>query len=177
MMPLSPQDGFSVTVSNRPTLFWYVPATTAKIAEFRLLGNDDQELYHQTIGLSGQAGVVSLTLPDRVTESLLTPNQELRWQFSVTCDPNQPSKNPFVEGVIQRNTPDQALIDRVNQAASASERANVYANAGVWQEAISTLVTQRCLTPTDTALTSSWQNLLKSVRLDNYADEPIVCPR
>lgn len=173
LMPLTPLDNFGATVSNSPTFFWYVPATAAKTAEFALLDANDQMLYKTTIKLTGQPGIVGFNLPTTIATSVLGIGKDYYWQFSVVCDPEQPSVNPFVEGVVQRLQPEAALISQLN-GASLNDRPQIYAAAGIWQDAIATAVEQRCTSPQDLNLKLNWTRLLQSVKLEEFAQEPLT---
>ncbi|WP_421655075.1 DUF928 domain-containing protein [Leptothermofonsia sp. ETS-13] len=174
LMPLTPIDGFSATTSNSPTFFWYVPPTSAQMAEFALLDGNDSQLYRTTIALPGTAGVVSYTVPEKVTTSVLKTGQDFYWQFTIVCDPGQPSRNPFVEGVVQRIQPSKELVSQLKKAPTAYSRATIYASSGVWQDAIATLAQQRCTNPKDSSSLTSWFTLLQSVQLQEFATEPLI---
>ena len=177
LMPLTPSDSFSATASNSPTFFWYVPKTAARTAEFALLDANDRTLYRTTLNLPGNAGIVSFSLPSSVAASILTVGNDYYWQLSILCDPNQPSINPFVEGVIQRVKPAAALANQLKKA-SPRDRASLYATHGIWQDAIATLAQERCTHPQDQSLVTSWTQLLQSVKLEEFAKEPLTasCP-
>ncbi|PSB25999.1 DUF928 domain-containing protein [Stenomitos frigidus] len=177
LMPLTPSDSFSATVSNSPTFFWYVPKTGAQTAEFALLDETDRTLYKTTLNLPEAAGVLSFSLPTSVAASILTVGKDYYWQFSILCDPNQPSINPFVEGVVQRVKPATTLTNQLKKA-SARDRSTIYATNGIWQDAIATLAQARCTNPQDQNLITSWTHLLQSVKLEDYAQEPLTasCP-
>ncbi len=174
LMPLTPVDGFSATTSNSPTFFWYVPPTSAQMAEFALLDSNDSQLYKATIALPRTAGIVSFTIPEKVTNSVLKTSQDFYWQFTVICDPSNPSRNPFVEGVVQRIQPGKELVSQLKKAPSAYSRATIYASSGIWQDAIATLAQQRCLNPKDSSFLASWVKLLQSVQLQEFAAEPLT---
>lgn len=176
LMPLTPIDNFSATVSSSPTFFWYVPRTAAQTAEFALLDSNDQTLYKTIIKLPNTPGIVSLNLPTNVTSSVLTIGKDFHWQLSLLCDPSQPSVNPFVEGVVQRMKPSAALVSQLKKA-TVHDRPAVYATAGIWQDAIATLAQQRCANPQDPRLAASWSRVLQSVQLEDFAKEPLqFCP-
>ncbi|MBW4696123.1 MAG: DUF928 domain-containing protein [Lyngbya sp. HA4199-MV5] len=177
LMPLTPSDNFSTTLSNSPTFFWYVPKAAAETAEFALLDENDRTLYKTIVSLSGTPGIISVTVPANVTASVLTVGKDFYWQLSILCDPTQPSINPFVEGVVQRTKPDTALTSKLKKAA-LSERSTVYATNGIWQDAIATLAQARCAKPQDQGVMASWTRLLQSVKLEDYAQTPFVqvCP-
>lgn len=174
---LAPTDNVGSSTSQTPKLFWYVPVTVAKTAEFRLLSSTDQEIYTTTVALNGVPGVVSLQIPGEVT-ARMEPGKDYRWQFSLNCTPGDPSKNPFLEGIVQRVEANSALMDALTLATTARDRASVYASAGIWQDAIATLAEQRCAQPNDRTLRTSWNTLLKSVELEKFAQEPLTpsCP-
>lgn len=173
LMGLTPVDNFGATTSKTPTLFWYVPATNATVGEFRLLDAAEQEIYSSTVAIPDVPGVVSVQLPATVTEQMQL-QQDYRWQFSLRCDANEPSKNPFVEGIVQRVEPSSTLQDSLTIATTPSDVATVYAKAGIWQDAIATLAEQRCLKPNDVSVQTSWTNLLRSVQLDSFTDAPLT---
>lgn len=173
LMPLTPSDSFSATVSNSPTFFWYVPITVAQTAEFALLDNNDQPLYKTTIALPNQPGIVGFSLPTAIAASVLEVGKDYRWQFSLVCNPNQPSMNPFVEGVVQRVQPESALISQLDNA-NLYDRPAIYAAAGIWQDAIAAAAEQRCIQPQNLSLMLSWSRLLRSVKLEEFAQEPLT---
>ncbi|MBW4469464.1 MAG: DUF928 domain-containing protein [Stenomitos rutilans HA7619-LM2] len=177
LMPLTPTDSFSTTVSSSPSFFWYVPKTAAQSAEFALLDENDRTLYKTTVGLSETPGIISVTVPASVTASVLTVGKDFYWQLSILCDPSQPSINPFVEGVVQRTKPAAAVASQLKKAP-LSERATIYASNGIWQDAIATLAQARCTKPQDQSVMASWTRLLQSVKLEDYAQTPLVqvCP-
>ena len=169
---ISPIDTFSTTASTKPAFFWFVPDNQAQKGEFRLLDNDDNEIYTTSIALKKTAGIVSVQLPASVTEQMKL-GEDYHWQFSMICAPKDPSKNPFVEGIVQRVALDPKLINTLETATNARDRATVYASAGIWQDALATLAAQRCSTPKDANSEMGWKNLLQSVQLEKLVQEPI----
>lgn len=173
LMPLAPSDSFSTTVSNSPTFFWYVPKTAAQTAEFALLDENDRTLYKTTVSLPETPTVLSVSVPASVTNAVLAVGTDFYWQFSILCDPSQPSINPFVEGVVQRVKPTTTLASQLKKA-SLQERSALYASNGIWQDAIATLAQERCAKPQDQDVTARWTRLLQSVQLEDYAQAPFV---
>jgi hypothetical protein len=103
----------------------------------------------------------------------MKPQKDYQWQFSLICYPNQPDQNPFVEGVVQRVQVNSRLSMALEKAFDVRDRASIYASSGIWQDAIATLAQGRCTNPKDPALLTSWNTLLKSVRLEAFAQEPL----
>ncbi|PZV09643.1 MAG: hypothetical protein DCF22_18175 [Leptolyngbya sp.] len=169
---LSPTDSFSTTTSYTPTLFWYIPKTKAVMGELRITDDSDKDIYSTLIPLNGGSGVLSHPLPKSATNDMES-GKDYRWQFALICDANQPSRNPFVEGIVQRIEVNEALASALQKAANVRDRASIYAASGIWQDAIATLAQERCTSPKDPTLLTSWNTLLKSVRLEAFAQEPL----
>lgn len=175
LLPLVPEDGFGLTTRDRPTLAFYLPETTlaSNTAELMLVNNQDGILYETTLQLPKTRGIVSITLPDDAPS--LKVNQEYRWSVSLRCE-LEAYRNPWVEGTIQRVVVDQSLAAQL-QRASDRDRPAVYAQAGIWYDALSSLVELRRARPTSDGLVADWQELLGSVRLGTVAKEPLAfCP-
>lgn len=173
LMPLIPQDAFGATLSTEPAFFWFVPRSNAAEAEFKLMDVQSRtEVYSDTLSLTGEAGIVSLRLPKSVTTSSIKPGQNYVWQFTLVCSKSEPSANIVVEGNFQQ-FPVDPLLNQKLQQASLPDRSAIYAANGIWQDAINILVQQRCTNPADSLALNRWKTLLRSVKLDNYANEPI----
>jgi hypothetical protein len=58
--------------------------------------------------------------------------------------------------------------------ADPRQKAVIYAENGIWQDALSNLAAARRANPNDTDLAADWESLLDSVALPEIAKEPIV---
>lgn len=173
LMALTPSDNFSLTIAKTPVFFWFVPGTEAQTAEFRLLDRTDKEIYTTSIPVTNVPGVVGVQIPPPVANQL-TPGTDYIWQFSLKCSANDPSKNPFIEGIVQRIEPTDSLRNALTSARTPREIASVYASAGIWHEAIATLAVKRCNQPVDPTVKTGWRTLLQSVGLEQYANVPLT---
>ncbi|MBD2123309.1 DUF928 domain-containing protein [Trichocoleus sp. FACHB-262] len=164
----------SLTADRYPTLFFHVPPTTAKTAEFVLQNENKQQVYRTKLRLAAQPGIASFKLPAVVTSGL-TAGKNYRWFFSVVCNEAAPDKsgNPFVMGWIKHVNPSPALVQQLRQA-SPRDRVALYKQSGFWYEALSTLAQLRRSYPRDAALAADWANLLGSAGLNRVAREPLV---
>lgn len=170
LMPLIPSDAFGLSATSQPTFFWYVPATAASVAEFTLTDEAKQEVYSTKLRLPGKPGVVSFKLP---AQAGLKAGKNYLWQFSLICDLENPSANPYVEGTVQPIQPPAELVHQIRQA-QPQDRFAIYANSGIWYDALSDLASQRCVRPRDMVLQARWSNLLKSVALNEFSQEPLI---
>ncbi|WP_242059254.1 DUF928 domain-containing protein [Nostoc foliaceum] len=99
-------------------------------------------------------------------------NKQYRWFFTINCDQQKNSPPTFVEGVIQRVELNPTVVKEL-QTTELLKRYAIYAQNGIWYEALTILAELRDKNPKDAALKAEWRNLLSSIRLDDIAAEPI----
>lgn len=170
---LIPDSNYGTTTAAYPTLFWFVPSNTATSVEFVLMDANDQELYKTTFQITGDAGVIHLSLPANANLPPLEIGQDYHWYFSVICDPTDRSGDVLTEGWIQRIEPDPALVTQL-ESTPVSNHPTLYAEAGIWYDAIASLATLRYAQPNSSALANQWETLLDSVGLADLANQPLV---
>ncbi|MBK4732815.1 DUF928 domain-containing protein [Oxynema sp. CENA135] len=165
-----PESLVSLTVSQAPTFFWYVPEHDAPAVEFALLDEERKAVIYESIFQTrGQAGLISLQLPENANLIPLELNKKYRWYFSIVCDPEDRAGDIAVEGWIQRVEPSAQLQERLAAAQSDGDRAAIYAQEGIWHETIALLVQQRLADPDNPQLEREWNQLLQSIGLDHLA--------
>lgn len=132
------------TVRAQPTFWFYIPyvlnpelaSQQKRVAQFVVLDETDRPLWNELIAfeLSDQPQLIEYQLPYALeTEKLYG------WYFSVICDAEKLSRNPVVRGWVQRVEPSSELQSGLS-GAPASEQYQVYANKGIWLDAISSLM-------------------------------------
>jgi hypothetical protein len=166
---LVPNSNIGLTTQANPTFFFYVPQTSATL---ELVLRDQDKEYKQTYKSSQKAGIVSIPF----NQAPLEVGKNYRWSFSIVCNPKERSKDKFVEGGIKRIKTEPQLASKL-AAASPQERANLYAEAGIWQDSLASLAESLSSNPKNAAeLKTQWQALLtsKSVSLDNLVNEPLL---
>lgn len=168
MVALMPADNVSRSL-DRPTFFWFVPTTPATQGELRLLENN-RVIWQEPVSVTG-GGIMAWQLSAQAPA--LQPNRTYRWQFSVICDRQQPSKNPFVQGTLEPIAP-EADLARQLQTATPEQRPVLLAAHGIWQDAVTDLALQRCANPANSTAKQHWMRLLRSVQLDAIADAPLT---
>jgi hypothetical protein len=171
------------TIAERPTFFVHVSQTSAQEAEFILkkkIGEDkygqpvydeDNIIIDQTVALPKNPGIVSISLP--ADAAALEVGQLYFWAFQVICDPTDRSKDVMVEGAVQRIELDSTLANQLKRA-EPRDRPVLYADAGIWTDAVSTLFDLRKANPNDAQLRQDWEDLLKSVGLDTVAQATLI---
>ena len=92
------------------------------------------------------------------------------------CDPKNPSLDPFVDGWVQRVSLTEDISNNL-ATASDSEKVDIYAAAGIWQDALTTLADLRQNNPNDRNLENQWNQLLENIGLEKIAQEPMIPSR
>ncbi|MDZ8082920.1 MAG: DUF928 domain-containing protein [Nostoc sp. DcaGUA01] len=164
---------WSQTTLERPSWFFYVPYTkdVANVVEFVLQDGDSNQVYKEAIAIPDKPGVIRVSLPS--TAPALALNKEYRWFFSINCDKGKNAPWTYVEGVIERVGLNQSTLKELENA-DPLKRYTIYAQKGLWYEAIAILAQLRQKNSKDAALQAQWQNLLASIRLDDVAKKPLL---
>lgn len=169
---LIPQNNVATTVSANPSLFWYVPKTKAKSAEFILVDNqNNQVIYSTALALKATPGVVKVSLPKDV---LLEIGKNYLWILSVSCNSATSTDDVLIQGWLERTELSSEQKAKLAEAKDPLKQAEVYAEAKVWQETLTTLAQLHQERPNDPKVTRAWNELLGSVGLSKIATQPLL---
>jgi len=164
----------TLTVSEHPSFFVYVPKTSATTGEFILTNQQGtEEIYYISVALPETPGIISVKLPTNLDPLEIGPVYQ--WSFSLQCNNAGAAGNLTVIGWIKRTEPNPALkkdLDKVKPL----ELAALYGNYGVWHDLLATLVDLRLSHPEDANLAMMWENLLQSesVKLEAISQAPLI---
>lgn len=172
---LLPQDRMGSTVAAHPTFFFYIPPNSAEKAEFVLYENVDEPIYKSRFAITGRPGIMSLRLPIYMNLQPLEVGKTYQVSFTLICNVLEPSENITVTGKIERTRESQTLNSQL-QNAPARDRPEIYADAGMWLDALSSLAMLRRAEGNDPALISEWEKFLNSMGLGKLADRPLLMP-
>lgn len=183
---LVPENGLGVTVSAQPTFYVYVPGRSPSAlrfaqspqalplqVEFRLKDKNNIDIYQTSFQTTGKPGIVAITLPNQVGLLPLEVGQDYQWTFSVGCSKNDFSSENIVGGLVRRIELNPTLNNQLKQA-SPQKQIELYAEAGIWQDALATLIQLRRDNPNDSAVVSTWAKLLSSVDLKDITQESLA---
>jgi hypothetical protein len=109
-----------------------------------------------------------LPLPSQI----LKPNVEYQWSIAIVPDPRQRANDIIASGFIQRVAPPQALTARL-QRASPRELPYIYAEEGLWYDALDAVSVLIDSAPRDKALRTQRAALLGQVGLAQAADNDL----
>jgi len=170
---LVPKNKIGHTVSDYPTFFFYLPQTDAELAEFILEDESGNQIYRQDLPIKNVSGVIGVSIPANTNVPPLEVGKKYTWVFSLVCDPEDRSSDLLESGVVRR-VELSAEILRELENADPRLKTVIYAENGIWQDALGTLAAARRANPNDTDLAADWESLLDSVTLGAIAKEPIV---
>ncbi len=94
----------------------------------------------------------------------LTPGVEYQWVVALVTDPNNRSSDLVASGVIKRVEPAADLKEKIAKATPAS-LPGVYAEAGIWYDALAVLSDQIEAQPENKSLRETRSDLLRQVGL------------
>jgi hypothetical protein len=152
-----------LTTRAQPTLYWFVSEPVPSQVEVTVLAPDaEKPVLSRTLPGSTGIGVHALDL-SRLGVTL-KPGVEYEWFVSVVRDPQQRSRDVTAGGTIERVTLEAATKA---QASAAGDRGSpmVYAQAGLWYDAIDSLSRLIDRHPGDEPLRSQRAALLEQVNL------------
>jgi hypothetical protein len=155
------------TASARPSLFYFidrVPDPSIRV-EFTLLDEESVEpLVETVLPTPKRAGVHRIRLADHGVK--LAAGIEYEWSVSLVLDPNERSKDIVATSWIDRIPESGELKSRL---ASEGATAAVFAEEGLWYDAIGALSDEIDRDPADVQLAEQRADLLRQVGLDTIA--------
>jgi len=169
---IAPYVNWGETTSQRPTFWLYIPYAAGDVEFFLRNEQTQEELFRYTFRVQEAAGIHPFTLPPEMPE--LEPDKVYGWQLDFVCNPE--SRIKFrTTGVIVRRLPSEELAAAI-ASASPREQAILYAEAGLWYDALATIATLRHQFPENSQYAEDWASLLTHpiVELDDLLDVPIL---
>lgn len=135
---LASQNYVGQTISRHPTFAWFVPGDSAsKPMQFTIYewlgGGKPKEV--RKMSLPSSPGIMKLS-PFSDSEPGLQPGKEYFWQVVIHCDPDNPSGDLVSSASIEVVGMPPAVQSKLNTEANSVEKANIYAEAGLWYNAL-----------------------------------------
>ena len=168
MAALLPSTKNGRTVSAHPTFFVYLPPTLSKEVFFSVQDEQGNNLYQTRRKISGQGGIISVTLPENAPA--LETGKNYVWFFApILPDGILRPDNYVVTGWVKRV---EANVGSDRQ--SPVEQATAYGKAGIWYDTLKILATAQRSQPNNANLTKEWKELLEQVGLNAIATQPLA---
>lgn len=122
LVGIMPQDNVARTGQHNPEVFWYMPPTNARYAEFNLYklpggdattttssGSDlaqdglfatETLIYRSGFRIDGEAGLVSFQMPQGLTMPPLAVGDRYSWEVRLHCNTNDATQDPWYESAL-----------------------------------------------------------------------------
>ncbi len=150
---LAPHNHIGATTSTHPTFAWFIPEQRSYPVEFMLFEYSPEQgrgkPIIEPIPLQSSPGIMQLSLP--TDQPGLTVGKTYIWQVALICSRNRPSKNPWMEAIVQVVQSPTELQAVMSTTADPLQRSQQYAQAGFWYDALAEALK---------APSTSWKQLL-----------------
>jgi hypothetical protein len=166
LVALVPVQNPVLTASTHPTLLFYVSDAANDIREGKssIFTQDNKTRVYETRFTLPQApGIISIRLPESAKVNL-QEGEPYQWYFKLYCQGAADSRADLdVNGWIQRValTPERQQLIRSN-------------TPDIWYDALANLAQNIRSRPQDPVLQQRWTGLLKSIGMEQLAQQPIV---
>ncbi|WP_236619127.1 DUF928 domain-containing protein [Acaryochloris sp. CCMEE 5410] len=168
---LVPKSNVGLTASATPTFYWFIPQNTYQYVNFSLYSVDAEDnptdlIYASTSRISGEGGLASVSIPKEGTTQSLEAGKSYRWMVRLLCSGND-RRGLSAMGWITYTPPSPQLANQL----AVGNKADVYAEAGYWYDAVQELAQQKQANPTSPAVNQAWKELMESefVQLNQLA--------
>lgn len=169
---LLPPSKLGLTVSDRPTFFGYIPSTTARTGELLVQEQNNRLVVRKSFAIPDRSGIVSIALP--ANSPALEVGKTYKWRLRIVCNSDDRSQDVLSDqGWVERIQPSATLANQI-QKATPMTLSSVYANAGIWHEALGSIAKLRSTQSNDRTVTKNWQEMLNSVGLEAFTQEPVI---
>lgn len=156
-------DHTGLTTLEQPVLYWYISKPMlAHLAVTVINEQDISPLVDKDFGVPTAAGIQQVKLSDLGIK--LKTGVEYRWYVSLILDENARSNDVIASGTILR----AALTDELRTKLAHAKKADtpaIYAESGIWYDALSSLSELIEKQPENLALRAQYQSLLGAVGL------------
>jgi len=130
-------DHTGLTVREQPCLFWFISAQTTLPVEVTIVDpNAVAPLLQTRIASSVDRGVHRVSLAEHGVR--LAPGVAYQWSVAVVTDDDRRAHDILASGTIERVKAEQALVSKLSGAGEA-DKVGVYAEAGIWYDALETV--------------------------------------
>lgn len=165
-------DEIGMTTQEQPSLFWFFQSKQTD-ARFELTLLEENKVKPIVkVNLDGsKAGIQRLRLSDHGGK--LVPGVEYQWVVALVNDPDNRSKDQVASGVIKRVEPSPELKQKLKSTTPSALPA-VYAEAGMWYDALSALSDEIDAQPENKALRQTRADLLRQVGLKTAAQAELA---
>jgi hypothetical protein len=135
---LAPVGHIGQSISQQPIFAWFLPNTQQTRMRFSIFeyANNARGQKIKSFEVVAQPGKIMKFSPPP-EEFTFEVGKTYVWQISLLCDRNNPINNIFAEAVVEIVPKSPALVSQISQATNPLKRAQIYADSGLWYDALS----------------------------------------
>ena len=168
LVPEGKMEHVALTTQAQPSLYWYQSKATAAQCEVTLTQPKvAKPLLILKTSKTTPPGIHAIRLSKFNVE--LKPNVVYTWSVAVVVDPASRSGDIFASGVIKRIDPSPELAAKL--AAPGADKAAIFAENGIWYDALQAISDEIDKSPTDKSLKDERAGLIDQVGLKGAAME------
>jgi hypothetical protein len=157
----------ALTTQAHPSLFWFQSKPTKAKFEMTVVEpKKAKPLLSLTSSDADKPGIHRIKLSKHNVE--LQPGVSYEWSVAIVPDPANRSKDVVAKGLIKRISA-PGNLETMLEKADDMERASVYAQAGIWYDALDAISNAIEAHPDDASLREQRATLLKQVGLSQAA--------
>ena len=165
-------NSLQLTTAASPQLFMYIPPTSAESMQVFVKDEGGTDVYRtEPINIPAKSGVIAISIPE--TEAQLEIGKNYRWIVAIICDSQKRRDDLVVSGLLRKIEPNSNLANQLENAEK-TEYPSLYANNGIWLDAVTSLAELRYTEPDNSDLVNEWKELLESARLNDVAEAPLL---
>lgn len=167
LLVLAP-DHVGLTTYDQPNLYWYISKQIFHSIEFTITERKAVEpLFVKIFKGPDRAGIQTIRLADYGVR--LRKDAQYKWFVTLVTDADHRSKDVLAGGIITLVNVPQSLPTKL-QAAGSNGAPHVYAEEGLWYDAIESISGMIDASPNDVSLHKQRISLLEQVGLDEVAE-------
>jgi uncharacterized protein DUF928 len=161
MLSVLAPDHSGDTISEQPSLYWYISSSTSLPIEITIMDpTATKPILETKIPSPTLAGIHRIRLADYGVR--LSPGTAYRWYVTVVPDAERRSKDILAGGAIELIGMPEGLKSKISQA-SKEQVPLIYAEAGIWYDALSAMSDLIDASPNDSSLKKQRVSLLSQV--------------
>jgi hypothetical protein len=153
------------TSTDQPVLYWYLSAEAPATVKFELTLLDEESidpLVDTTLTTPAESGLQRVALADHGVR--LKSGEEYQWSIAIVSDEENRSDDLVSSGWIERVSMPGEFVASADEA-SQEDRVRVYAQAGLWYDALDAACTLVSQHPNDPRAKSPFERLLAEAAL------------
>ncbi|MBO9998906.1 MAG: DUF928 domain-containing protein [Cyanobacteria bacterium SID2] len=162
-----PVENYGLTFQEYPTIYVHVPDVPGAEVTFALRDDDDRIVYQSRFTLGHRHGTFGIALPAHANFDPLEVYRPYRWTLELE------EYSERVSGVIVRVLPTETFARQLDRA-TPRERLALYAETGIWYDAIDTLAELHRADPENEEFIQIWQEITKSVDLMKVGEKTLL---